>query len=173
MMTFEDAFEDLVKDMYSAETQVLEALPKAAQAAENEQLRSAFETHRMETQEHVARLKKVAETCGFEPTGKECKAAKGLIEEMSEIIKEGETGAVRDAMLICGAQKFEHYEIANYGTALTWANMLGKTDCMMLLQETLEEEEMTDENLSAIAESVVNPEAESESESMRGKASMK
>lgn len=170
MMTFEEAFEDLVKDMYSAETQVLEALPKAAEAAENEQLRAAFEKHRMETQEHVARLKKIAETCDFQPTGKECKAAKGLIEEMDEIIEEGEEGAVRDAMLICGAQKFEHYEIANYGTALTWANMLGKRDCVMLLQETLEEEEMTDENLTAIAESVVNPEAEAVSE--EGRASL-
>jgi ferritin-like metal-binding protein YciE len=160
--TFDKAFEDLVKDMFSAEKQVLKALPKAAKAASDPQLKAGFEEHRAQTEEHVTRLEQVAETCGFKPTGKVCKAAQGLIEEMAETITDEEEGPVKDAMLICGGQKFEHYEIANYGTAVTWARMLGKQDCVDLLQMTLDEEKQTDEKLTALAESVVNEEAMSD-----------
>jgi len=170
MDNLKEAFEDLIKDMYSAETQVVEALPKAAAAADNSELRAGFEEHREQTQGHIARLEQVAQMCGFEPGGKTCAAAKGLIKEMSEIIEEGEQGAVRDAMLIAGGQKFEHYEIAGYGTAATWATALGMNDCAELLQDTLEEEEATDQKLTLIAETIVNPEA---MESMSGKASLK
>jgi ferritin-like metal-binding protein YciE len=176
MKTFDKAFEDLVKDMYSAEKQVLKALPKAAKAASDPDLKSGFEEHRVQTEEHVARLEQVAETCGFKPSGKVCKAAQGLIEEMAEIITEEEEGPVKDAMLICGGQKFEHYEIANYGTAVTWARMLGKEDCAELLQMTLDEEKETDEKLTALAESVVNEEAvsgESRMQSTKGKVSVR
>jgi len=177
MKTFDKAFEDLIKDMYSAEKQVLKALPKAARAAQNPDLKAGFEEHRAQTEQHVARLEQVATTCGFKPTGKVCKAAQGLIEEMSEIIEEKEKSPVIDAMLICGGQKFEHYEIANYGTAITWAEMLGKKHCVELLRTTLEEEKETDEKLTVLAESVVNQEAvEQESGakvSPRSKASLR
>jgi ferritin-like metal-binding protein YciE len=170
MKDFKEAFEDLIKDMYSAETQVVEALPKAAAAAENSDLSAGFMEHCEQSKMHVQRLEEVASTCGFEPTGKTCEAAKGLIKEMDEIISEGESGPVRDAMLICGGQKFEHYEMANYGTAVTWAMAIGQQDCADLLAETLQEEEETDAKLTEIAETVVNPEAVG---SMSGKASLK
>lgn len=175
MKTFDKAFEDLIKDMYSAEKQVLKALPKAAKVAQNADLKAGFEEHRAQTEEHVSRLEEVAQVCGFKPTGKVCKAAQGLIEEMSEIITEEEAGPVKDAMLICGGQKFEHYEIANYGTAVTWATMLGKKDCVKLLQMTLDEEKQTDEKLTELADSVVNQEAMGmeEKSSPRGKASVR
>jgi ferritin-like metal-binding protein YciE len=172
--SFDKAFEDLIKDLYSAEKQVLKALPKAAKAAEHMELRAAFEEHRSQTEEHVSRLEQVAEICGFKPTGKVCKAAQGLIEEMSEIIEKEKPGAVRDAMLVAGGQKFEHYEIASYGTAVTWASMLGKNECVQLLKLTSSEEKHADEKLTNLAETVVNQQAMAEDESSpRGRATMR
>jgi ferritin-like metal-binding protein YciE len=159
MNSLNEAFEDLIKDLYSAEKQVEKALPKAAKAAESPELRAGFEEHRMQTQGHIQRLEQVAEICGFKPSGKVCKAAQGLIEEMDEIIKEGEPSPVTDAMLICGGQKFEHYEIASYGTAAAWAELMGSPECAQILSQTLQEEEQTDEKLNQMAESKVNKEA--------------
>ena len=174
MKSFEKAFADLIKDLYSAEKQVLKALPKAAKAAEHMELKAGFEEHRAQTEEHVARLEQVAEICGFRPTGKVCKAAQGLIEEMSEVLEKEKPGAVRDAMLIAGGQKFEHYEIASYGTAVTWATMLGKNDCVQLLKMTSAEEKDTDEKLTHLAETVVNQDAMAQdSEPMKNKVSVK
>src|SRR5205085_6394752 len=98
----------------------------------------------------------VAQSCGFKPSGKVCKAAHGLIEEGAEAIEEGTPGPVLDAMLICAGQKFEHYEIANYGTAKTWAELMGNAECINLLDQTLKEEEQTNQKLTQIAEGGVN-----------------
>ena len=154
--TIQDAFEDLIKDMYSAEKQVLHALPKAAKGATDGQLSAAIEAHIKQTEEHVTRLEGVAQSCGFTPTGKACAAAKGIIEEMAEGLEENEKGAVRDAVIVCAGQKFEHYEIANYGTAVAWANLLGEKEAVELLNRTLKEEEETNVKLTEIAETSVN-----------------
>ena len=159
MSTFNEAFEDLIKDMYSAEKQVLKALPKVAKAVVNPQLKQGVELHIKQTERHVTRLEEVAKNCGFKPTGKLCVAAKGLIEEVDEHIKEGEPGAVLDATIIAGAQKFEHYEISGYGTAKEWAKLMGEPECVRLLEETLREEEETDKLMTQIAESRVNRDA--------------
>lgn len=157
MNTFSEAFEELIKDMYSAEKQALKALPKMAKGCADKELRTGFEKHLEQTQGHVDKLEKVAEICGFKPTGKLCVGAKGLIEEVEEQLEEGEEGPVRDAMLIAGAQKFEHYEISGYGTACDWAKLMGEKACAELLDEILEEEKATDMLLNSLAESKVNP----------------
>jgi ferritin-like metal-binding protein YciE len=153
-----DLFEDQIKDLYSAENQILKALPKMAKASTNAQLRSAFERHLEETRGHVARLEQIAEELEFSPKGKKCKGAEGLIEEGKEVMDEFEDETL-DAGLIGAAQRVEHYEIAGYGTARTHAELLGYKKAARLLQQTLDEEERTDKKLTQIAESVVNVEA--------------
>ena len=153
-----ELFEDQIKDLYSAENQILKALPKMAKNSTNAQLRTAFERHLEETRGHVARLEQIAEELDFTPKGKKCKGAEGVIEEGKEVMEafEGET---LDAGLIGAAQRVEHYEIAGYGTARTHAELLGYKKAARLLQQTLDEEERTDKKLTQIAESVVNVEA--------------
>ena len=153
-----DLFEDQIKDLYSAENQILKALPKMAKRATNAQLRTAFERHFEETRGHVARLEQIAEELDFSPKGKKCKGAEGLIEEGKDVMDEFEDETL-DAGLIGAAQRVEHYEIAGYGTARTHADMLGYRKAARLLQQTLDEEERTDKKLTQIAESVVNVEA--------------
>jgi ferritin-like metal-binding protein YciE len=153
-----DLFEDQIKDLYSAENQILKALPKMAKNATNPQLRTAFERHLEETRGHVTRLEQIAEELDFTPKGKKCKGAEGLIEEGKEVMEEFEEETL-DAGLIGAAQKVEHYEIAGYGTARTHAELLGYKKAARLLQQTLDEEERTDKKLTQIAESVVNVEA--------------
>jgi ferritin-like metal-binding protein YciE len=153
-----ELFEDQIKDLYSAENQILKALPKMAKNSTNAQLRSAFERHLEETRGHVARLEQIAEELDFTPKGKKCKGAEGLIEEGKEVMDEFE-GETLDAGLIGAAQRVEHYEIAGYGTARTHAELLGYKKAARLLQQTLDEEERTDKKLTQIAESVVNAEA--------------
>jgi ferritin-like metal-binding protein YciE len=153
-----DLFEDQIKDLYSAESQILKALPKMAKRATNAQLRTAFERHFEETRGHVARLEQIAEELDFSPKGKKCKGAEGLIEEGKDVMDEFEDETL-DAGLIGAAQRVEHYEIAGYGTARTHAEMLGYRKAARLLQQTLDEEERTDKKLTQIAESVVNVEA--------------
>lgn len=171
-MTFEDAFEDLIKDLSNAEKQLTKALPKMAKAASNDDLRAGFEDHLKQTEEHVQRLEQVAEKCGFKTSGKVCHAMQGLVEEGSEAIKEFDKGPVLDAMLIAAAQKVEHYEIASYGTACAWAKMLGEDDAAELLTQTLEEESQTDEKLNQLAEGGINQEA-CDAPEMDGKARRK
>jgi ferritin-like metal-binding protein YciE len=146
---------DQLKDLYSAENQIVKALPKMAKSATSEPLRRAFERHLEETRGHVARLEQIAEEMDVSLRGKKCKGAEGLIEEGKEAISEFEDD-VLDAALIGSAQKVEHYEIAGYGTARTHANMLGLTKVAKLLQQTLDEEGATDKKLTQLAESVVN-----------------
>jgi ferritin-like metal-binding protein YciE len=153
--------EEELKDIYSAEKQLLKALPKMARQASSEELRSALEEHTDITREQVNRLEQVFESLGSKAKAKTCKAMQGLIEEAEEIMEEDAGEAVMDAGIIAAAQKVEHYEMASYGTVRTWARLCGQDEAAELLQETLDEEGEADKRLTALAESFVNPEAES------------
>lgn len=157
--TLNDLLIDHLKDLYDAEHQITKALPKMAEAASSQQLKSAFQQHLSETENQIRRLEQVFETMGKKATRKTCKAMKGLVEEGEEILKEDADPSVRDAGLIAAAQKVEHYEMAGYGTVRTYARMLGMTEAANLLQQTLDEEGMTDEKLTQLAESSVNVQA--------------
>lgn len=158
MSGLRDTLVEELKDIYDAEKQLLKALPKMAKAAENEELKEAFETHQDETQTQIERLEKVFEVLGETAKGKKCKAMQGLIEEGQDLIKEDEG----DAALICAAQKIEHYEIASYGSLRAWADLLDEAEASDLFQETLDEEKATDEKLTEIAETAANPDEEAE-----------
>ncbi|HSU86574.1 MAG TPA: ferritin-like domain-containing protein [Chthoniobacterales bacterium] len=153
-----------MRDLYNAENQLLKALPKMAKTASTPELKEAFETHLEETRTHVERLDEIFDKLGKKPTGKTCKAMKGLVEEGSEMMQEDGPDSVIDAGIIAAAQRIEHYEIAGYGTARTFASILGEDEAEDLLQETLDEEGAADEKLTEIAESVVNEDAEDEEE---------
>jgi ferritin-like metal-binding protein YciE len=157
---FADLLELELKDLYSAEKQLTKALPKMAKAASNEELKEAFESHLTETEGQIERLEKIFKQLDISFSRVEkCKAMEGLIEEGSDLMEEGLEPDVLDAALICAAQKVEHYEIAGYGCARTFAQQLGQDEVADLLQETLDEEGTADKKLTEIAESVVNPEA--------------
>jgi ferritin-like metal-binding protein YciE len=158
LKTLEDFLIDELKDLYSAEKQLTKALPKMAKAATSEELSQAFTDHLAETENHVTRLEKIAKIIGRGLTGKKCVAMEGLIEEGKELMEEDATPEVMDVALICAAQKVEHYEIAGYGCAATYARLLGNEEIEELLNETLEEEKGADEKLSGIADEL-NPEA--------------
>jgi ferritin-like metal-binding protein YciE len=157
--SFETLFTEQLQDLYDAEQRLVKALPKMAQAAHNSSLRSAFEDHLRETKNHVTRLERVFHAMGKQATTKTCEAMKGLVEEGSEAIDATGDPNVKDAALIAAAQRVEHYEMAGYGTARTFAERLGKRDAARLLQETLDEEGAADRKLTQIAEAVVNPRA--------------
>ncbi len=148
-----------MRDIYSAEGQLLKALPKMAKAAQSERLKEAFERHLEETEQHVERLEQAFESLGEPVKAKKCKAMEGLIAEGKEVMDEHSESAMLDAALICAAQKVEHYEIASYGTVCTWADLLGLTEVSEILKETLDEEKTADETLTEIAESEINAEA--------------
>jgi ferritin-like metal-binding protein YciE len=162
--TLEQLYISELRDLYSAENQLLKALPKMARGASSSELKDAFETHLEQTKGHVERLEQLFERLDESPKGKTCHGMKGLIEEGSEILKEDGEDSVLDAGMIVAAQKVEHYEIAGYGSARTFANLLGKDEEAKLLQSTLDEEAETNEILNGLAESVVNPEAVTETE---------
>jgi ferritin-like metal-binding protein YciE len=159
LKTLEDLFVHELKDLFSAENQLVKALPKMAKAATHEELKAGFEEHLEETKGHVTRLEEIAEICGYKLSGHKCKAMEGLIEEGQELISEDAEDAVRDAGLIGAAQRVEHYEIAGYGTARALAAVLGHEEAVELLTETLDEEKATDEKLTELAETVVNADA--------------
>lgn len=148
-----------LKDLYSAENQLLEALPKMAKAASDDQLQKAFEHHLKETRQHVTRLETVFQSLDFSPGGHKCAAMEGLIEEASDLLTENIEPEVLDAALIAAAQRVEHYEMAGYGTARTYAEKLGDYKSADLLQETLDEEGSADKKLSRLAERHINFEA--------------
>jgi ferritin-like metal-binding protein YciE len=152
---------DELKDLYNAENQLVKALPKLAKAANSDELRAGFEEHLEQTKGHVQRLEQIFELLDESPKGKKCKGMEGLIEEGNEMAGEDFEGAVLDAGLIGAAQRVEHYEIAGYGTARAFAEVLGESEHVSLLEETLQEEEETDEKLSKLAEQI-NAEANSE-----------
>ncbi len=147
-----------LKDTYFAENAIIKALPQMAAAAQSEDLRGAFAVHLEETKNQVKRLEKVFQQLGEQPQGVECKAIQGIIAEGEEIMSEFQGGAL-DAGLIAAAQAVEHYEITRYGTLIAWAKQLGHTEAQGLLEETLAEEESTDEALSELAEDAINPKA--------------
>jgi len=157
--TIEDLFIHELSDIYSAEKQLTRALPKLARAASNPELSTAFETHLEETQGQIERIDKVVELLDIRLKRIKCAAMEGLVEEGKEIIDSVEEGPLRDAALIGGAQKVEHYEIAAYGTLAALAKQLGYKDALPLLLETLEEEKATDEELTMLAKSGGNAQA--------------
>jgi len=152
--------EEELKDIYSAEKQLLKALPKMAKKASSDELRAALEEHLTVTEGQVTRLEEVFEALGKTAKAKTCKAMQGLIEEATELMEEDADEAVMDAGLIAAAQKVEHYEIASYGTVRTWARLCGQEDVAELLQETLDEETEADQKLTELAENFINPAAE-------------
>jgi ferritin-like metal-binding protein YciE len=158
----DELFHDTLKDIYYAEKKILAALPKMAKAAQNDDLTAAFEKHHGETEGQIERLEQVFALIEEKPQGKKCAAIEGILEEGQEIIKEFKGSPALDAGLVSAAQAVEHYEIARYGTLRTWAEELGLDDAKKLLQETLDEEEATDEALTELAETVVNQEAQAE-----------
>jgi ferritin-like metal-binding protein YciE len=145
-------FVDELKDIYSAETQLVKALPKMAKAAGSNDLRSGFEKHLEQTKEHVARLEQIFGGLEEKPTGKKCAGMEGLIKEGGEAIEEDYEGEAKDAILIGAAQRVEHYEIAAYGTVRAMAEKLGERQAVTLLSKTLQEEKDTDEKLTQLAE---------------------
>jgi ferritin-like metal-binding protein YciE len=145
---------DELKDLYSAENQLVKALPKMAEAASSDELRQGFEQHLEQTKGQVQRLEKIFKALGESPKGKKCKGMEGLVEEGSEVIDEDFEGSLMDAALIGAAQRVEHYEIAAYGTVCAFAEELGETEQASLLTETLEEEKATDEKLTELAQEI-------------------
>jgi ferritin-like metal-binding protein YciE len=156
LKTLDDLFVEELKDLHSAESQLVKALPKMAKAATSDKLREGFEMHLEQTKVHVQRVDQILGKLGKSPRGHKCKAMEGLIEEGKEMMEEEGAPEVMDAGLIAAAQRVEHYEIAAYGTACAFANMLGHKDAEELLQKTLEEEKETDEKLTELAQSEVN-----------------
>ena len=162
--TLEQLYISELRDLYSAENQLLKALPKMAKGASSPELQDAFEKHLEQTKGHVERLEQIFQHLDENPKGKTCHAMKGLIEEGSEILKEDGEDSVLDAGIIVAAQKVEHYEIASYGSVRTFANLLNQAEPARLLQSTLDEESETNEILNRLAEGIVNPEAVIETE---------
>lgn len=160
MATLEDLYTDLLKDLYSAEKQLVKALPKMAKNAQSPDLQKAFQEHLKQTEGQVDRIERIFSEMGGSPRGKKCVGMEGLVEEGNELLQEDVEPDVLDAGLIAAAQKVEHYEIAGYGTARAWAQRLGYDKAARLLQETLEEESTANEKLTKIAESHVNIEAQ-------------
>lgn len=164
MQSLKELYIDELKDLYSAEKQLVKALPKMAKNATNPELQQAFTKHLEETEGHVERLEQIFEMLGERAGGKKCKGMEGLIEEAKELLEEDAAEEVLDAGLISKAQHVEHYEIAGYGTVRTYAQQLGLDDQAKLLQQTLDEEGNANELLTQIAETSVNLEAEQGSE---------
>lgn len=154
MNTLADAFYDELRDVLSAEKQLLKALPKMAKAASCEKLTAAIEKHLAETKQQVERVEKAFDDTGKAAKAKTCEAMKGLIEETEEMLKEDAGAAVKDALIIACAQKVEHYEIATYGTLCTWADALGYTEALQLLKQNIAEEEAADEKLTQLSETI-------------------
>jgi ferritin-like metal-binding protein YciE len=160
-----DSLRDLLieelRDLYNAENQLVEALPKLAEAATSSELKSAFNHHLQETRQHVTRLERIFQQIGEKSSGETCEAMKGLIKEGDVLVKAEGDPSVRDAGLVGAAQRVEHYEIAGYGTARSLARRLGENEIAETLQQTLNEEAQADKKLTSIAESQVNVQATS------------
>ncbi|HEV2394907.1 MAG TPA: ferritin-like domain-containing protein [Verrucomicrobiae bacterium] len=155
-----DSLENLllheVKDLYNAEQQLVKALPKVAKKASSQELKDAIEEHLQQTEEHVNRLEQIFEMLGQPAKSVKCKGMEGILDEGEEVMSQKGTPETLDAAIIMAAQKVEHYEIASYGSAATWAAMLGRNDVKRLLGQTLEEEEETDKKLTELARAGVN-----------------
>lgn len=150
----DDMFHDMLKDVYYAEKQVLKALPKMAKAAQSAELKKAFEAHKAETQGQIERLGEVFDVIGKSPRGKTCDAILGILKEGEAVIEDYSDSPALDAGLVASAQAVEHYEIARYGTLKAWAQQLGYTDAVALLDANLQEENKTDKMLTKLGSSV-------------------
>ncbi len=159
MQDLRDLFIEQLKDLYSAENQILKALPKMIKTASSEELKAGFEEHLEQTKGQVQRLEQIFKNLDESPKGKKCKGMEGLLAEGKELMEEDAEPDVMDAGLICAAQHVEHYEIAGYGCVRTYAELLGDKKAAQLLQATLDEEKQTDQKLSQLAQSI-NVEAE-------------
>ncbi|GMU20874.1 MAG: hypothetical protein AMXMBFR13_09700 [Phycisphaerae bacterium] len=159
LQSLRDLFLDQLQDLFSAEVQLIEALPAMAEAASSDQLRQAFEVHLEETKQHAARLRQVIEKYSEEAGEQDCEGMAGLLREADELLDRDAEPEVLDAALIAAAQRVEHYEMAAYGTARTYAEVLGDRETAQLLQETLNEEKQADEKLNQIAKGSINLEA--------------
>ena len=160
METLQELYVEEIKDLWSAEKQILKALPRMIKAATHPTLKKAFAKHEKQTRVHVIRLEGICKQLGESPRGKKCVGMEGLVKEGSDLIKEKPAPDVLDAGLISAAQHVEHYEMAGYGTCRTWARTLGYESQAQLLQTTLDEEQATDLDLTALAVSSVNLDAE-------------
>ncbi|MCO5731737.1 ferritin-like domain-containing protein [Rhizobium sp. SSA_523] len=154
--TLDDLFYETLKDIYYAERKIAKALPKMARAAQSDELKQAFQHHKDETEGQIERLQQVFELIGKRARGKTCAAIEGIIEEGEEIMEEFKGTPALDAGLLAAAQAVEHYEISRYGTLRAWAKQLGMKEAVTLLEQTLAEEEQTDEKLTGLAENTVN-----------------
>jgi ferritin-like metal-binding protein YciE len=161
MKNLKDLFEHQLKDLYSAETQLVDALPKLQKNANDDKLKKAFENHLKETEGHAKRLEEICDKLGIKPTGETCKAMQGLVKEAESFLKEDTEEDVQDAGLIAEAQRVEHYEISGYGTAVRYAKELGHDDIAAKLQKTLDEEYKADNLLTDMAEDRLNRKAKS------------
>ncbi len=157
--TLDNLFHDTLKDVYYAEKKILRTLPKMAKGAQSKALAAAFEKHRDQTEVQVERLEKIFDMLGKRAQGKTCPAIDGIIEEGQEIMEDYKSSPALDAGLLAAAQAVEHYEITRYGTLKRWAEVLGMREAAQLLDETLQEEAQTDEDLTALADKQVNAKA--------------
>ena len=160
MNTLQDLFVETLRDLYDAEMQELGSAPAMAQAVSSPELQEALIQHTKQTEQQVQRLEQVFRGLGEQPGGHKCRGMEGLLSENKEILQAKGDPDVLDAGLICGQQKIEHYEIAGYGTAVTFAKMLGQQQAAKLLAQTLDEEEKIDQKLSQLAKAKINPDAE-------------
>jgi ferritin-like metal-binding protein YciE len=147
-------FVDELRDIYSAEQQLIKALPKMAKAATSEELRSGFEQHLEQTKEHAARIEKIFSSMGEPAKGKKCKGMEGIVSEGGEVMSEDYEGAVMDAALISAAQRVEHFEMAAYGAVHAYAELMGESEAASLLEQTLEEEKATDQKLTDLSKQI-------------------
>lgn len=154
MRTLADAFYDELRDVLSAERQLIKALPKMAEKASSDELVAALKEHLSETEKQVERVEQAFEDTGKAARAKTCEAMQGLVSEAEEVLEEKAEPAVKDALIIACAQKTEHYEIATYGTLCTWAEALGYTNALKLLKQNIDEEEQADKKLSQVAKSI-------------------
>jgi ferritin-like metal-binding protein YciE len=154
--TMDDLFVHTLRDIYYAEKQILKALPEMIEKSNDPQLKQGFQSHLAETKNQVTRLEQVFRQHGHEPSGIDCPAIDGIIDEANDVAGEVDDKSVLDAALIAAAQAVEHYEITRYGTLIAWAKQLGRNDCAALLQQNLEEEKAADKKLTSLAESRLN-----------------
>jgi ferritin-like metal-binding protein YciE len=157
--TLDELFTHTLQDIYYAETQITKAMPTMIKKATNPQLKQGFQTHLAETENQVKRLEQVFKLLGQPAKGVDCPAIDGILEEANEVAGEVTDKGVLDAALVASAQAVEHYEISRYGTLIAWANQLGHTDCVSLLQQNLGEEQATNKKLTAMAAQKVNQKA--------------
>ena len=166
--TLHDLMVHELKDLYSAERQLVQALPRMSKNANSDELRTALDDHLAQTEEHVVRLETVLESLGESPRGQKCHGMEGLIEEGKNLLKEEADPDVMDAGIIAAAQRVEHYEIAGYGTVCEYARMMGHSQAVKLLEQTLEEEKTADRKLNAIAEGGINALAQRDGQQKMG-----